>query len=202
MTDLRFAVRQLTKNPGFTLVAVLTLALGIGATTAIFSIVNAVLLNPLPYEQPGQLVSLFELRPDQKTGPVSGGAFLDWREHSTSFDGLSVVGGLAANLTGTGQPERINGMRVNADYLRLLREQPLLGRGFLPEEDQVGGENKVVVLAHGLWRRRFGGDTNLVGRTILLDGETGIVEVLKIQARQQVAQIAPAPPVGKHSQDA
>ncbi|MCW5556696.1 MAG: ABC transporter permease [Verrucomicrobiae bacterium] len=175
MHDLRFALRQLLKNPGFTAVAVLTLALGIGATTAIFSIVNGVLLKPLPYEQPGQLVTLFELRPDRNTGPVSGGAFLDWREHSTSFDGLSVVGGMAANLTGTGQPERINGLRVNADYLRLLREQPLFGRGFLPEEDRVGGENQVVVLAHGLWQRRFGGDTNLVGKTILLDGESRTV---------------------------
>jgi len=175
MNDFRFARRQLLKNPGFTAVAVLTLALGIGATTAIFSIVNAVLLHPLPYEQPGQLVSLSEVRPNHGAGIVSGGVFLDWREHSTSFDGLSVVGGLAANLTGTGQPERIRGLQVGADYLRLLREQPLMGRGFLSEEDQPGGPNQVVVLAHGLWQRRFGGDTNLVGKTILLDGESRTV---------------------------
>ena len=175
MNDLKFAFRQLLKNPGFTAVAVLTLALGIGATTAIFSIVNGVLLNPLPYEQPGQLVHLWESRAQNPRNAVSGGAFLDWREHSTSFDGLSVVSGASANLTGTGEPERINGLRVCADYLRLLREQPQIGRGFLPEEDQLGGENKVVVLANGLWQRRFGGDTNLVGKTILLDGESSTV---------------------------
>jgi putative ABC transport system permease protein len=175
MNDLRFAFRQLSKNPGFTLVAVLTLALGIGATTAIFSIVNGVLLHPLPYEQAGQLVNVWETRQDKSRGPVSGGAFLDWREHSTSFEGLSAVGGAAANLTGTGQPERIKGLRVCADYLRILREQPHLGRGFLPEEDQVGGDNKVVVLSYGFFQRRFGGNTNLLGESILLDGESRTV---------------------------
>jgi predicted permease len=183
MNDLHFAFRQLLKNPGFTVVAVLTLALGIGSTTAIFSIVNGVLLSPLPYEQPGQLVNVWETRPDKSRGPVSGGAFLDWREHSASFEGLSVVGGAAANLTGTGEPERINGLRVSANYLQILREQPQIGRGFLPEEDQAGGNNKVLVLSHGLWQRRFGGDPNCVGKSILLDGENRtVVGVLRPDA--------------------
>ncbi len=174
MNDLKFAFRQLLKNPGFTAVAVLTLALGIGANTAIFSVVNAVLLRPLPYEQPGQLVNLWEMRPDRQPGDVSPGAIVDWREQSTSFDGVSAVRDMAANLTGTGQPERINGLRVCANFLSILREQPAIGRGFLPEEELPGGDDKVV-LSHGLWQRRFGGDTRLVGKSILLDSESRIV---------------------------
>src|SRR5213592_1162767 len=131
--DIRYGARMLRKNPGFTAVAVLTLALGIGATTAIFSLINAVLLEPLPYEQSGQLVNLWEMRPDGKSGDVSPGAFMDWREYSASFEGVSSVRDTAANLTGTGQPERINGLRVSANFLSILRERPQVGRGFLPE---------------------------------------------------------------------
>src|SRR5436190_14090106 len=109
MTDLRYAFRQLLKNPGFTAVAVLTLALGIGATTAILSLINGVLLEPLPYEQPGQLVHLWEMRPDGRPGDVSPGAFMDWREQSASFQGVASLRGAAMNLTGTGQPERVIG---------------------------------------------------------------------------------------------
>ena len=174
VNDFKFAFRQLLKNPGFTAVAVLTLALGIGATTAIFSLINGVLLEPLPYEQPGQLVHLWEMRPNGRPGDVSPGAFMDWREHSTSFEGLSAMRGAAANLTGTGQPERINGLRVSANFFSILREQPEVGRGFVPEEEMPGSDDKVV-LSHGLWQRRFGGDTNLIGKPIWLDGERRIV---------------------------
>jgi putative ABC transport system permease protein len=173
--DLRYAFRQLLKNPGFTAVAVLTLGLGIGATTAIFSLIHGVLLEPLPYEQPGQLVHLWEMRPNGRPGDVSSGAFMDWREHSASFEGMSSVRGAAANLTGTGQPERINGLRVSANYLSILRERLEVGRGFLPEEERPGGGDKVVILSHGLWQRRFAGDTNLVGNSIHLDGESYVV---------------------------
>src|SRR5258706_14824054 len=155
MNDLKFALRQLLKNPGFTAVAVLTLALGIGATTAIFSLINAVLLEPLPYEQSGQLVNLWEMRPDGKSGDVSPGAFMDWREYSASFEGVSSVRDAAANLTGTGQPERINGLRVSADFLSILRERPQVGRGFLPEEERSGGGDQAV--AAPLWRRHQSG---------------------------------------------
>src|SRR5689334_10662984 len=143
--DVRFGARMLRKNPGFTSAAVLTLALGIGATTAIFSLINAVLLEPLPYEHSGQLVYLWETRGDKQPGDVSPGAFMDWREHSTSFEGVSAIRGAAVNLTGTGQPERINGLSVSANFLSILREQPEVGRGFLPEEERVGGGDKVVV---------------------------------------------------------
>jgi len=183
MHDLRFAFRQLLKSPGVTVVAVLTLAVGIGATTAIFSLVNGVLLNPLPYEQPGQLVNLWEMRPNGRSGDVSPGAFMDWREHGASFEGVSSVRDAAANLTGTGQPERIHGLRVSANFLSILREQPEIGRGFLPEEERPGGGDKVVVLSHGLWQRRFGGNPNLVGSRIQLDGEShAVVGVLRPNA--------------------
>src|SRR2546425_1138992 len=160
MNDLKFAFRQLLKNPGFTAVAVLTLALGIGATTSIFSLINGVLLEPLPYEQPGQLINLWETRGNKQPGDVSPGAFMDWREQSTSFVGMSAVRGVAANLTGTGPPERINGLRVCVTFLSILRESPEIGRGFLPDEELPGADDKVV-LSYGLWQRRFGGDTNL-----------------------------------------
>src|SRR6266516_6054670 len=156
-------------------VAALTLALGIGATTAIFSLINGVLLEPLPDEQPGRLVNLWETRGNKQPGDVSPGAFMDWREHGTSFVGMSAVRGVAANLTGTGPPERINGLRVCANFLSILREPPEIGRGFLPEEELPGADDKVV-LSYGLWQRRFGGDTNLVGKSISLDGGSRIVE--------------------------
>jgi predicted permease len=175
MNDLKFAFRQLLKDPGFTAVAVLTLALGIGANTAIFSVVNSVLLEPLPYEQSGRLVHLWEMRPDGRPGDVSSGAFMDWKEHSASFEGVSSVRSTAANLTGAGQPERINGLRVSANFLAILRERLERGRSFLPKEERLGGGDQVVVLSHGLWQRRFAGDTNLVGNSIQLDGESHVV---------------------------
>ncbi len=174
MNDLRFAIRQLLKNPGFTTVAVLTLALGIGANTAIFSVVNGVLLKPLPYEQPGQLVNLWEAPPGGQS-IVSPGAFTDWRDGNTSLEALSIVRGRDMNLSGEGEPERLNGLEVCASYLQILRLQPVLGRGFVPDEDKPGGDNKVVVISHGLWQRRFGADPNMIGRAIRLNSEPHMV---------------------------
>ncbi len=152
------------KHPGFTAVAVLTLALGIGANTAIFSVVNGVLLKPLPYDQPGQLVMVWEDPQGDGSGKngAAGGVFLDWKEQSRSFEALSVIYGLgtAMNLTGADQPERLHGWQVSASFLRILRVPPLLGRGFAPDADQLGHDNKVVVIAHRLWQRRFGADTS------------------------------------------
>ena len=175
MQDLRYATRMLMKHPGFTAVAVLTLALGIGANTAIFSVINGVLLKPLPYDQPGQLVMVWEDQQGDGTGKNSaaGGVFLDWKQQSRSFEALSVIYGLgtAMNLTGGDQPERLHGWQVSASILRILRVPPLLGRGFAPDADQLGHDNKVVVIAHRLWQRRFGADTNIVGQTIRLNNE-------------------------------
>src|SRR5688572_18698249 len=147
MNDLKFAIRQLLKNPGFTAVAVLTLALGIGANTAIFSIVDTVLLKPLPYDQPGQLVQVWEAPRPGKRNSVSPGAFLDWKEHSTAFERLSLCQDTAMNFTGGGEPERINGVAMSVSGLQILRARPLLGRTFAPDEDQPG-KHKVVVLTH------------------------------------------------------
>jgi predicted permease len=170
MNDVKFAFRQLLKNPGFTAVAVLTLALGTGANTAIFSVVNAVLLKPLPYEQPGQLVQLFEAPRPGRQNAVSPGVFLDWREQGTSFEGLAAYNSVVLNFTGAGEPERLNGLRMSANGLHLLRARPVLGRAFAPDEDQPGKE-KVIVLSHQLWQRRFGGEHDVVGRAVLLNDE-------------------------------
>ena len=172
--DVRYGARILRKNPGFTTVAVLTLALGIGANTAIFSIVNTVLLKPLPYDQPGQLVQVWEApRPGQRNS-VSPGVFLDWKEHSTVFESLSLRQDTAMNLTSDGEPERINGLAMSAGGLQVLRARPLLGRTFGPDEDQPG-KDKVVVLTSEFWRRRFGGEMNVLGRSIRLNDESYIV---------------------------
>ncbi len=171
MNDLKFAFRQLLKNPGFTAVAVLTLALGIGANTAIFSVVNTMLLKPLPYEQPGQLVQLFEAPTPGGQNPVSPGVFFDWREQGTSFDGFAAYNSVELNFTGAGEPERLNGVRMSANGLHVLRARPVLGRIFAPDEDQAGKE-KVIVLTHHLWQRRFGGERDVVGRTVLLNDES------------------------------
>src|SRR5438128_3301473 len=170
MNDLKFAFRQLLKDPGFTTVAVLTLALGIGANTAIFSVVDGVLLKPLPYEEPGQLVQVWEAPGPGGRNSVSPGAFLDWREHSTVFENLSLRQHTDMNLTGEGEPERVGGLAMSAAGLEILRARPLLGRTFAPDEDQPG-KDKVVVLTHGFWQRRFGGQTNIVGRTIQLNDQ-------------------------------
>jgi putative ABC transport system permease protein len=168
--DLRFGARMLVKNPGGALIAVLTLALGIGANTAIFSVVNGVLLKPLPYDQPGQLVQLWE---DPGSGTrknrIAPGAFLDWREHNTTFESLSVFGGATLNLAGAGEPERLNGVEMSAGGLETLRARPLLGRTFAPDEDQPG-KDKVVVLTYRLWQRRWSGDAAIIGRTVQFGG--------------------------------
>jgi predicted permease len=171
LNDLKFALRQLLKNPSFTAVAVLTLALGIGASTAIFSVVNALLLKPLPYDQPGQLVQLFEApRPGQQNS-VSPGVFLDWREQSTAFEDFAAYNSVVLNFIGTDEPERLNGLRMSASGLHLLRARPLVGRIFTPDEDQAGKE-KIVMLTHQLWQRRFGGNRDVVGRAVLLNDES------------------------------
>jgi len=171
MQDLRFAFRQLLKDPSFTAVAVLTLALGIGANTALFSVVNAVLLRPLPYDEPGRLVQAFEAPQPGQRNAASPGAFLDWKEHATVFESLSLRQEIAMNLTGDGDPERIHGLGMSAGGLEILRARPWWGRLFAPDEDQPG-KDKVVVLSHEFWQRRFGGETNVVGRAIRLNDES------------------------------
>lgn len=172
--DLRYGVRMLLKHKGFTLIAVLTLALGIGANTAIFSVVNAVLLRPLPYDDPGQLVRLWSDRSGQRTeqNQFAPAEITDIREHLTSFAELGFFDyGLSANLTGGSQPERVNGSEATPGLFTTLRVKPILGRTFLPEETEIG-QSKVALISEGLWKRRFGADPNFAGRSVQLDGES------------------------------
>src|SRR2546430_8016816 len=170
--DLRYGLRMLWKNPGFTIVAVLALALGIGANTAIFSVVNTVLLQPLPYKNPGQLVMLWENAthlgfPKDTPSPAN---FLDWRAQNTVFTGMAAMAQKNFNFTGVGEPERLDGRRVSANLFDVLGVQPRLGRGFLPQEDTPG--THVVILSHGLWQRRFGSDPRIIGQAWNLNGES------------------------------
>src|SRR2546425_804651 len=156
MNDLRFAFRQLLKNPGFTAVAVLTLALGIGANTAMFSLVNGVLLKPLPYPDSDRLVWLSENQREQGQDFVNLTApgFTDWRTQSTVFEDLAAYQPGGFDLTGAGDPARLSGIRASASLFPLLRVQPELGRGFTEAEDTFGGD-RVAVIAHRLWQERF-----------------------------------------------
>jgi putative ABC transport system permease protein len=167
--DLRIGVRMLCKSPGFTLVAVLTLALGIGANTAIFSVINSALIKPLPYPGAERLVNVWEMRPNGGRNGVSGGAFKDWRAHSAKFAHLALYKDVRLNLTGTGAPEHLSGLQVSTEFLSVLGVTPLLGRGFVAGEDATGGNNRVIILAHQLWQRRYGGDAGVIGQTVSLN---------------------------------
>ena len=167
--DARLGVRLLARSPGFTTVAALMLALGIGANTAIYSVLDAALLRPLPYPDADRVVMVSETLENGNQNSVSGGAFLDWRTHQTQFDALVLTGRVSYNLRGAGTPERLTGMEVSHEFLDVLRVPPLLGRGFLPEEDRPGGPTNVVMLTEELWRSRFGADRSIVGSTIILD---------------------------------
>ena len=175
--DMRYAYRMLIKNPGFTAVAVLALALGIGANTAIFSVVNAVLLRPLPYEEPDRLVSVARgYEGGGRSDSVSITKFVFWRDNNQVFDGLGAYDFLGAghNLTGGDQPERIPSIRVSVELFSVLGVEPQAGRNFIADEG-VPGAAPVVIISDGLWKRRFGGDPSLIGDTIQLSGTPHIV---------------------------
>ncbi len=167
--DLRYGARMLVKNPGFTLIAVITLALGIGANTAIFSVVNAVLLRPLPYPESDRLVRLSEIGPDGSDGPISYLNFTDWRAQQTVFEHMGLYQWPTYNLTGNGEPLRLSAGHIAAGVFAALRAQPALGRVFTTEEDKPGAP-RVVVLSHELWQSRFGSDPGIVNQTIALGG--------------------------------
>ncbi|MBZ5553304.1 MAG: ABC transporter permease [Acidobacteriia bacterium] len=169
LQDLRYGLRLLANNPGFTLVALLALALGIGANCAIFSVVNAVLLRPLPYPESNRLIFLAEREPQLDGMSVAYPNFSDWREQNTVFEKIAVFRRQSYNLTGTGEPERLIGGQVSADLFPILRAAPELGRTFSADEDKPGG-NQVVILSHGLWQRRYGSDPYLLGKTLILSG--------------------------------
>ncbi len=190
--DLRFGVRILAKTRGFTFAVVLTLALGIGANTAIFSVVNAVLLRPLPYPDPDRLVQLMisspEWAPGKNVSPISEPEFIIWRGEKRAFQQVAAYDyGTGVNLTGVAEPEQLKALHVSADYFRLFGAPVEMGRTFSAEEDCPGGP-KLAVISNGLWHRRFGGDRSLIGKALILGGEpTVVIGVLS-------AAFAPDPP--------
>ena len=169
--DLRYALRMMRKSPGFTAVALLTLGLGIGACTAIFSVVHGVLLRPLPYPQPEQLITVWETNPKQggERFNVSYPNFLEWREQSRSFETMAGISFANLRLSGVEEPERLPAARVSREMFAVLGVQPEMGRVFTAEEDRVG-DHAVVLLSHALWKRKFAGDTHILGKAVTLDG--------------------------------
>jgi putative ABC transport system permease protein len=174
--DLRYGARMLLKNPGFTLIAIMTLALGIGANTAIFSVVNGVLLSALPYPQPEQLAMVWcdnrrQGIPDDITSYPN---FVDWRDRNKTFQGMAGMTSSNLHLTSVGEPEEIQAATVSVNFFRVIGVGPMLGREFTAEEEQPGN-SKIVILSHSLWQRRFGGDPGIINKTISLSGEPNTV---------------------------
>jgi putative ABC transport system permease protein len=160
LKDIRYGVRSLLKRPGFTAIAVITLALGIGANTAIFSVVNAVVLRPLPYTQPDRLVMVWETIAGNDRRSGAPGNYLDWQTQNGTFDNF--------NLTGDGEPERINGATITSNLMTVLGAGAQIGRTFEAEDDQHQ-DRAIVLLSDGLWKRRFGSERNIIGRTMMID---------------------------------
>ena len=170
LQDIRYGCRLLARNPGFTAIAVLTLAIGIGASTAIFSVVDTVLLRPLPYNDPDKLVVVSETLPGMSTDEigVSAGEYQDYRDRNSSFSAVAAYESAGFNLTGVGQPLRVNAAALSASAIPLLGVLPELGRSFTPAEDRFGS-NRVVILSHGLWTHQYYSDPNILGKTVKLD---------------------------------
>jgi len=166
--DVRYGFRVLAKSPGFSLIAILTLALGIGANTAIFSVVNGVLLNPLPFHDPHQLVSMFQEIPNFKNGSISYPNFIDWRRMNTTFEGMAAYRSTGFNLSGNGEPERLHGEMISAGFFEILGVNPIIGRTFTADEDRIGA-NPTVMITEGLWQRKFGGRKDIIGQRMVLD---------------------------------
>jgi putative ABC transport system permease protein len=172
LQDVRYGLRMLAKAPGFTILAIVTLALGIGANTAIFSIVNAVLLEPLPFHNPGRLVRLFETEAAPGHYPFTGPDYLDWQRDGRTLEGTSLYTyGNNVSVSGAGQPQQATLVNTEANFFSLLGVQPLLGRTFAKGED-AAGHNQVAVLSYGFWQRQLGGRRDVAGQSIELDGQT------------------------------
>lgn len=170
LQDFRYSIRQMKKSPGFAAIAILTLALGIGVNTAIFSVVNGVLLNPLPFPQPERLVVLFHDKPDFPTGSISYPNFLDWQRESQAFAAMAAYRESGYALTGTAEPEAVTGEMVSAGFFQILGTKLTAGRAFAADEDRLGA-NPTVMISEGLWKRKFGSDPRILGKVIILDGE-------------------------------
>jgi hypothetical protein len=168
--DLRYASRRLRNSPGFSAVAIATIALGLGATTAMFGFVNGVLLSPLPYPDSDRIVRVLEKPPTGGRNGISTLNYLDWAKQNAVFEYIAAEAGWRATLTGGGEPVSLRGARVSAHYFDTFGVKPAMGRTFLSGEDQPG-KDRVVLLSHVLWQSRFGADPAILGRDLLLDGE-------------------------------
>ncbi len=170
MQDLRYGLRMLVKSPGFTVVAILTLALGIGANTALFSVVNGVLFNPLPYPHPEQLVWLAESKPNFATGSISFPNFQDWQKNNQTFTSMGLSRGYTYNLTGLGEAEQLRARLISSDFFTVLGVQPAMGRSFVAGEDAIGAA-PIAMISGGLWKRKFGSSPDVLGKSLTLDGK-------------------------------
>jgi predicted permease len=168
--DVRYALRQLRKSPGFTTVTVLTLALGIGANTAIFSVVNGVLLSPLPFRDASRIVSMFEASPNFFKGSISYPNFVDWQRDNRSFEAMAAYRATDGSITGVSQPENVQAERVSANFFSILGVNPILGRNFSSEEDRRGA-SPMALISEGLWKRKFAADRNVIGQRLIVAGQ-------------------------------
>src|SRR5215472_11135726 len=166
--DIGYGLRMLLARPSFTIIAVLALALGIGVNSAIFSVVNGVLLKPLGYKDPDKLVRIWEKWGGFDNGSVAYPNFKDWRERNKSFEKMGAARWTGFNLTGGDQPERVTGRQVSAEMLSVLGITPAIGRDFRPDEDREGA-SPVVIISDSLWKRRFGGDPSVIDKTLTLN---------------------------------
>jgi predicted permease len=186
--DARYGLRVLVKSPGFTAIAVLTLALGIGANTALFSVVNGVLLNPLPFPNPDRLVAVYSKTGEFQQSSISYPNFLDWVRDNHCFSKLAAFRSEEYNMTGEGEPERLHGHMISADFFPALGLNPILGRNFLPEEDKAGAP-PVAIIGDGLWKRKFGLSRGVLGKRIALNGKGYTVIGV---AREQISDLSPS----------
>ena len=204
--DFRFAIRTLLNSPGFSLVALLALVLGIGANTAIFSVVNAVLLRPLPFQEPGRLAVVLETNPRHTSNVANPQNVADWQRLNRSFEKIAayVPFQLSMSITGEGTPEEVPGNYATIDFFPTLGIQPALGRNFVPEEDSLGAPD-VAIISDGLWRRRYASDPKIVGKQIIARGKpTTIVGVLPAsfkfpEVKADIWELASLNPKGKRT---
>ena len=186
LQDLSYGLRRLAKSPGFTVVAILTLALGIGANTTIFSVVNAVLISPLPFRNAERIVSMFQDMPDFPEGSISYPNFLDWQRDNRSFESMAAYRWANGTITGAGQPENVRARCVSAAFFPILGVNPILGRNFNAEDDRRGAD-PTVLISEGLWQRKFGRDPDVIGKRLVVGG-TGrtIVGVIPASFRLKI----------------
>jgi predicted permease len=192
MEDIRYGLRMLRKAPGFTLVVVLTLALGIGVNTALFSVVNGVLLHPLPYPEPEQLVTLHESKPNFETGSISYPNFRDWQKENKTFSAIAISRNNSFALTGDGEAEQVSAELISSDFFPVFGVKPLIGRVFAPGEDEIGA-NPIVLISAGLWKRKFASSPSILGKGMTLDGKDyTVVGVIPASFTLTVRTVSPS----------